>query len=412
MDYTSSVTMLATGAEADSASSDAMVNMVSAAHNITLEDLNDEKAMLRIPAIIYTIILMVIGLFGNTITCYIYGCRLKMLPTHCFIIVLAVFDILSCCIAMPTEILDMRYPFMFPSMVACKILRFLSYFTTGSSSCILLIIAIDRYKRVCRPFKRQISVREAKVIAVVISIIGIGITAPMLYVSGKMTHPTRISYINGTDCSISDAVRNTKFPKIYFGILFLIIISSFIAMSICYLLLWLEVRNRCSNPIGSSSSNGGGGNSHYLHHHNHHNNKNGAHIELPNSPQSLNEERSNSKTLNRTNLTVFLVTLLFILSYIPCLSLQVARTIIPYELSMNPVAELFYCIGMRSYFLSNSLNPVIYGYCNRQFGDEFKRLFSRYKEASRNLKNGRISKHSDSSSSSGKLQTTTCECSS
>ncbi|XP_014776024.1 neuropeptide FF receptor 2 [Octopus bimaculoides] len=367
---------------------------VVTAVNITLERLNDEKALLRIPAIIYTIILMVIGLFGNTITCYIYGYRLKMLPTHCFIIVLAVFDILSCCIAMPTEILDMRYPFMFPSMIACKILRFLSYFTTGSSSIILLIIAVDRYKRVCRPFKRQISVREAKIIAVVISVIGIGVTSPMLYISGKMTHPTRIPYINGTDCSISDNVRNTKFPKIYFGILFLIIISSFVAMSICYLLLWLEVKNRCSNPIGSNRTTSN------------------APIEMPNSPQALTDERSNSKTLNRTNLTVFLVTLLFILSYIPCLSLQVARTIIQYELNMNHVTELFYCIGMRSYFLSNSLNPIIYGYCNRQFGDEFKRLFSRYKEVSRNLKNGRVSKNSDSSSSSGKLQTTTCECSS
>lgn len=365
--------------------------------NITLQELNDEKAMLRIPAIIYTIILMIVGLLGNTVTCYIYGYRLKMLPTHCFVIVLAVFDILSCCIAMPTEILDMRYPFMFPSMVACKTLRFLSYFTTGSSSIILLVIAIDRYKRVCRPFKKQITVREAKIISLVISTIGIIVTSPMLYAAGKMTHETRIPHINGTDCSISDSVRNTKFPVIYFAIVFLIIISSFVAMSICYLLLWLEVRNRCSNPISGGGSNSGPS----------------VPLEVPTTTTpALVNEKASSKTMNRTNLTVFLVTLLFILSYIPCLSLQVARTIIKYEISMSPLTELFYCIGMRSYFLSNSLNPLIYGYCNRQFGDEFKRLFSRYRQVSRNLKNGRPSKNSDSSSSSGKIQTTICECSS
>ena len=142
--------------------------------NNLLAELNDKKTVLVIPAILYVAILMVLGLVGNILVCVYYGCKTKTNTNSFFIIVLAVFDLLSCTITMPIEIVDLRFFYMFTNAPACKIARFLNYFVTIGSAATLLTIAIDRHRRMCRPFKHQLQLKDAKKafgIAVALSLI-------------------------------------------------------------------------------------------------------------------------------------------------------------------------------------------------------------------------------------------------
>ena len=119
-------------------------------HNYTAEQLailterNDAVAFDLIPAMVYIGLLMIIGIVGNLVVCFIFYFRLRMNTQHFLIISLAVFDLLSCFIAMPTEIFDMRYFFMFDSEFACRLLRFVNYFCAFASILTLIVIAADR----------------------------------------------------------------------------------------------------------------------------------------------------------------------------------------------------------------------------------------------------------------------------
>lgn len=105
---------------------------VTNATNFTYADLeaaNDERARTLIPAMVVLGLLMVIGIVGNSLVCYVFCCRLKSGTQNFLIVGLAVLDLLSCLLAIPNEIADMRFYFVYQSAVACKIMRFVVFLT-------------------------------------------------------------------------------------------------------------------------------------------------------------------------------------------------------------------------------------------------------------------------------------------
>jgi hypothetical protein len=57
--------------------------------------------------------LMIIGVIGNTIVLYVYKFRFRRSTSRIFILSLAVFDLITCLLGMPFHIMDMLYPYMF-----------------------------------------------------------------------------------------------------------------------------------------------------------------------------------------------------------------------------------------------------------------------------------------------------------
>ncbi|KAH3710594.1 hypothetical protein DPMN_070081 [Dreissena polymorpha] len=123
----------------------------------SLWDLNNEKARLFVPAFTYVGAMMLLGTTGNALVLYFYGKLTKPSPSTSFILALAAFDLLTCLAGMPMEIADLRYYYNFKSVEACKILRFVTHFSSISSGLTLLVIALDRYRRICHPFQTQLS---------------------------------------------------------------------------------------------------------------------------------------------------------------------------------------------------------------------------------------------------------------
>lgn len=89
-----------------------------------LETVNDERAKTLIPAMTILGLLMLVGIVGNSLVCYVFCCRLKSGTQNFLIVCLAVLDLLSCVIGMPNEIADMRFYYIFESVGSCKIMRF------------------------------------------------------------------------------------------------------------------------------------------------------------------------------------------------------------------------------------------------------------------------------------------------
>lgn len=75
----------------------------------SLVELNDLEAQKYLLVIIFVALLMIVGTPGNILVLYIYRGRFKRVSTsNYFIEALAIFDLIACVIAMPTEVYDLR----------------------------------------------------------------------------------------------------------------------------------------------------------------------------------------------------------------------------------------------------------------------------------------------------------------
>ena len=235
-------------------------------HEQLLIEINDKTAILVIPAILYVGILMIVGLIGNILVCVYYGCKTKLNTNSFFIIMLAVFDLLGCTVAMPIEIVDLRFFFMFVNAPACKIARFVNTFATIGSSMTLLTIAFDRHRRMCKPFTTQLQFKDARRAFCVAVIFSLVLSWPALIfydsVSVNVTDPKNQSVIlEGFDCTTTKH-EGYKSYLLAFNILhFVLFLAASVTLGVFYSLIGRVVfkhkRNRfkytSTRPISSAS---------------------------------------------------------------------------------------------------------------------------------------------------------------
>ena len=169
----------------------------------TLEVVNDEMAVRLIPVITIVGIYMIIGLFGNPLVAIYYGFYAKNTPSHHFIFALSILDLITCCIDMPLEIVDLRHYYNFQSTAACKCLRFTSYFCSIASGCILLAIATDRFRKICQPFKKQITLKITKIMILIACIFSLVVSWPSLvFYTVVEVNVTKVPALSGFDCTL------------------------------------------------------------------------------------------------------------------------------------------------------------------------------------------------------------------
>ena len=171
-----------------------------------LRELNDDKAVLLIPAMLFVIVLLILGVIGNIMVWIFYGCQTKITPSTSFILTLSIFDLLSCAISMPMEIIDMRFFFNFESNAACKVLRCLNHFSSFASGLTLIAIATDRYRRICKPFNQQLNNKHVRIVSGFAAVVAILLSWPAMIFNTVMEVDVKNQYsvnLTGLDCTTS-----------------------------------------------------------------------------------------------------------------------------------------------------------------------------------------------------------------
>ncbi|XP_005110709.1 muscarinic acetylcholine receptor M5 [Aplysia californica] len=468
-----------------------------------LSCLNDVKARLYLPVTVFIAILVVIGAIGNTTVCLVYWKRTSRASSHYFILSLAVLDLVTCVVGMPTEIADLVLPYTFQSPLACKILRFTHSTTIIASSTILIQVAFDRYYRICQ-LGRQFTANKARFLCFGAVVLGLLCSWPSCLLFGRKTVTVHIrGYIlRGTDCSTDDSMRGTIYPAIYYAFLFTLFFITVAFFAVLYSKIGLTILHRKRLSVGSSSSvvpradhpevkkvtmpepsssdmssgqEDGNGHStasstlsHTSHphqvmsnmqrniaigacrtlalstdslklpahsgasekkqsprspnkfkgflfhfHHNHHNSnrfkaqqqKLQQQRQQQQQAQSGDEEeqhyshsrqgsekgsRNNSPRqirVGKTTTVLFAVTLAYILSFLPYLIVMVMRSLIKdLEAGLSPLGELAYKFCVKSFFINNAINPLIYSFLNQSFRQDAKVMFRRLCSRSRVLR--------------------------
>ncbi|XP_052090684.1 dopamine D2-like receptor [Mytilus californianus] len=353
-----------------------------------LRTLNDQLALRYLPVIIYMILLIFTGLFGNVLVIIVYVRKKTKSSLDYFIINLAALDLLTVVIGMPTEIVDLRYPIMFNAPVACKALRTVESMSVNSSIITLMALAVDRYNRICK-YGKQMTIEKAKRICVIAIVIGIVTCWPAAIVLGMKTKDVGIPGVYGVDCSTDDSMKGTKYPLVHYGLLFLYFVVCVVFFTVIYTKIILFIRRqkkkgnisenpylKKTNELKSSTAKNSFTDIENDQNHGKEIQKHKTQTDCVH--QKLEENKSPHKIRAKTTLMLGIVTIVFVLSFLPFLTVMLIRYIIKhFENNLSEPADVFYKFCSKSYFINNSVNPTIYSFMNVQFRRDVKQIFSK-----------------------------------
>ena len=364
---------------------------------------------------------MVIGFLGNIIVCYIYIMKFKVSTTRCFVITLALFDLLACCISIPGEFVYMRENYTRTNIGLCKCLRFCNSVLAGGSAAVLLAIATERYKKICKPLRKQMTIHVSKVAVGLSCLVSFAASWPALVLYGARTVATKYPHINGTECTTQDRFVNTPYPLVYNGVQFVIFIVSTCALIILYYKIWRTIskhvvsskrlvsfavnkqqQNKDRSTLANISSTSASELSTPITKHSDATNDvvrttetrfsepatsfvtpdsdNNEKTQTLKKPGATVKRRKSSREhkAKKTTLMLFLITLVFVMSFLPHLGLMAARGIHQVMFDhLSPAATAAYNLFLRSYFINSASNPIIYGFCNLKFRTELKTLLGK-----------------------------------
>ncbi|XP_048735218.2 orexin receptor type 2-like [Ostrea edulis] len=386
----------------------------SASFPLTAEYLNAKEVPVYTPALVYTVLLLLVGVPGNAIVLYVYFQKWGRSSTRTFILGLAMLDLVNCLVTYPMEIALMLRPFLFDYSVLCKVTRFATYCCNTSSGLVLIAIAVDRYQRICRPLHNPMTPRTAKII--IFCAIGIAILFlwPSLVLYGTQSIPVTKTAILKL-CLIQDNFVATKYPLIFFVFNGVFTVIIFLILSILYSLVGIKVcKHRTfrskSQSVTSLSDYADEDDQFYLGNQEgsqksrkellplkgKRSQENGSGEDAPPAPgaiklvfkttsdtlrkarKSVSDKRL--RRVGKTTIMLFLVTLLYVICFTPFLGIAFHRTIHKESFKNQTKSEkmAFYVI-LRSYLLNCAINPLIYSFCNDLFRKEcayiFKKLF-------------------------------------
>lgn len=354
-----------------------------------------------IPVVIYLAVLCVIGTLGNAHAIVVYSLRYKPSNHRTFVLWLASVDLTASLLSMPFESFDIRYNLTFSIASICKFFKALNYFVSTCSGFLLGVIAVERYRKICVPLGTQLTLRAAKYACLVATLVAIGLSSISGVVYGIVSRevPPFVN-LTGTECTVMDKYRETYLFKGYSVFLLFISTVVFILCIFTYsfvgriLYKQMLFRNKShSNSTASSSSNrksitgndnldfGSSG-------HQEEESSFAAHVttkemnSVTSSKENGKQRSKRKRGLDRSKQIAFMFLVATAASYAGYLPNMVLLIIKGIRSDTYDVIDenlgAFNAILVRSYFLSNVANPIVYCFVDERFRRECKLLYRKF----------------------------------
>ncbi|XP_062573945.1 adenosine receptor A1-like isoform X2 [Saccostrea cucullata] len=325
---------------------------------VTLEFANRILVNRLIGGIIFLGILIVIGLVGNVHVIYVYCRKFKNSNYRIYVLWLAILDIFNLSVSAPLVIIYLCYPVTFQSEEFCKIYRFILYFVSICSTCALVVIAVDRCRKVTAPLGTQITSRQARLMCASCLVVSLVFSWPSLILYGITKVPTGIPGLMGYRCLASGETLK------YLAVFHICHILFFLAVSSALIGIYVAIGRKIYKHTFFQDSV-----------------RRGSDRFAEESPQlkAKNDNRPShisQATLFRTTGTLFTVTLAYILSAIPHHVLSIIFFANPsFDCSLTLLEGQFYYTFIWSYFINSAINPFIYSFRDSKFRHELKVIY-------------------------------------
>ena len=208
----------------------------------TVEELNGEKVQLYIPTIVFIVIMMSLGIFGNSMVLFVYTFKIKRRSTYrLFVLMLATVDMTASCVGMPGLLANLLRIFTFYSNSACKMLRYGYHVIISASSMTHLLIGLERHRKICRPLQKQISLAMAESFLFVIVILSLITAVPAILFYGRHTVVERHTNITVSLCHTETYYMHTSYPLAYDITLLTFLILTILLLFLLYVLIARQV---------------------------------------------------------------------------------------------------------------------------------------------------------------------------
>ncbi|XP_048740978.1 5-hydroxytryptamine receptor 1A-beta-like [Ostrea edulis] len=373
----------------------------------------------------------VIGIIGNSTIVIFYLFRIKERGERYFIPLLAIVDLVACFTSPPFYIMDNTFFYNYPNDAACRVLSFLQTCVPGASAHVLLIISIQRYLLVCKPFGPKMTLFWKRILFALACGFAVLYSAPLLATSGVLQTVDTFMNHNVTTEICKFSVDTSPRITAYFGLLALIMVANLVVTAGLYAPVLKQVKHsfrsklkvieksKETNPISETESSNVtqsteteiGSVEHIkerkesrpiklseikynsnkkVHHETTQESsdatsKNYLHHKGPDN-QDENTENKHSKckgeSVQRRITIMFLVIIIaYVLSYIPPLVILILSYAIEdfnfITLSEGQTVAWIYLA--RFIFLNHIVNPFIYGYFDAKFREQLQKHFRKWK---------------------------------
>ncbi|XP_036359573.1 neuropeptide FF receptor 2-like [Octopus sinensis] len=274
---------------------------------------------------------LIVGLVGNIFVVYIYARQSQKSNVETFILVLAVIDLIGCIFGMPLEMAELSLAIH--SKYLCKLYKFVVFMCSAMSSLILFTIAVERFRKVCCPHGKQITPKLRQTLIIFIIVTSVALVLPVLiyfeYV--PFTYEDKVYMI-----CCCDLRRSPAWSYILAALILHIMLFS--TMTVLYSLVQKTITQHFKN-------------------------------------KQSKEAAFKQDQFSRTNIVLISISVLFFVSFLPVLVFIVIH---PYFKDSN-LLQILKVVLYRTWILNSSLNPFVYGFCNKIFRKSFVNIFTRDK---------------------------------
>lgn len=182
-----------------------------------VQKLNDEMMRTVLPVTVHIGVEAVIGFFGNILILLVYSRHYDKSNFRIFVLFMAMVDLTSCMTTLPLEMFSQMNWYTYYHGWICSIKTFLNVYTAWASASILLLLAYDRNRKICRPLRQHILPPKAKKLCIGSLILSLSVAAPVLPLWGRQTYDLEVNGMNLTVsvCEKSNEFKDTIYPFAY-----------------------------------------------------------------------------------------------------------------------------------------------------------------------------------------------------
>ena len=165
---------------------------------VTAEDLSEEMKVTVLPVTILIGIEACLGIAGNIFILIIYSLRYRRCNFKYFVLCMSLIELTSCLTTLPGEIYSQLHWYSYTYEWICKTKSYFNVFLVWSSALALLLLAYDRYRKICRPLDWQLKPSWALRLCVISITVSALVSAPVAILWGKQTYIYEQKYQNIT----------------------------------------------------------------------------------------------------------------------------------------------------------------------------------------------------------------------
>ena len=207
-----------------------------------LEKLNNDEVIRQIPLMVYLFLISLAGIPGNGLVCYIYKSQYSMSSSRWFIFFLGAVDIILCVVILPCELATLFQQYTFTNRIWCKFSAFFNLLMLISLGLTLLVVSIDRYRKVCKPLGWQINFKIARILCAACCTFSVVISLPVFAVYDIYEFKIENLTVKASECSFRKSLEQSAIAFYYVAFGMTVFVGALLTICILYCIIGRNIR--------------------------------------------------------------------------------------------------------------------------------------------------------------------------